>query len=169
MLIGKMKLLNNPIDYSCFSFSVDYDKYPSLNNNNIHYYQVNLSKGDCLFLPALWIHQVRSTNRNIAVNYWLNHERVTNAIVNRNTCLLIQKSNFTTLDTIQWPNESSNIEYLKKFMLDLVEENERNFKDWTREFSKVNQKCFIRSLLFFSRNSILSFNRMLKQSHSLQK
>ena len=120
-----------------FSSSVDYDKYPSLDNNNIHYYQVNLSKGDCLFLPALWIHQVRSNNRNIAVNYWLDHERVKNTIINKNNCLLINKSNLITLETIQWPKESSNLKYLKNFMLDLIDDDKTNFKEWTKEFSKV--------------------------------
>ncbi|CAF0833858.1 unnamed protein product [Rotaria sp. Silwood1] len=116
--------------------SVDYNKYSSLDNNNVHYYKVFLSKGDCLFLPALWMHQVRSTNRNIAVNYWLNTERAKNAIINKKTCLLYKKSNFIRLDTIQWPKEEPNIEYLKKFMFDLVDDEQTNFKQWTHEFSK---------------------------------
>jgi ribosomal protein L16 Arg81 hydroxylase len=115
---------------------VDYVKYPSLDNHDIHYYQINLTQGDCLFIPALWIHQVRSTNRNIAVNYWLNHERVRKAIVNKNSCLLNNKLNLITLATIQWPKESSNLDYLKNFMLDLIDEDQTSFKEWTREFSK---------------------------------
>ncbi|CAF2608434.1 unnamed protein product [Rotaria sp. Silwood2] len=115
--------------------SVDYNKYPSL-DDNVYYYKVNLSKGDCLFLPALWVHQVRSTNRNVAINYWLNHDRAKNAVVNQTTCLLKNKSDFMRLDTIQWPKEESHIEYLKKFMLDLVDEEEISFKQWTIEFSK---------------------------------
>jgi len=138
MLIGTIEIFH--LLFLFFFFSVDFDKYPSLNNNNIHYYQVNLSKGDCLFLPALWIHQVRSKNRNIAVNYWLNHQRVTNAIIDNNSCLLINKSDFMTLETIQWPKDYSTIEYLKNFMFDLVDEDVTTFKEWTRTFSKVN--CF---------------------------
>ncbi|CAF1048659.1 unnamed protein product [Rotaria magnacalcarata] len=116
---------------------VDYNKYRSLNNDTLYYYQVNLSKGDCLFIPYVWIHQVRSKNRNIAVNYWLNHERVEKAIVDNNTCQLTSKSDFVRLDTLQWPKqETSNIEYLRNFMLDLVDEEFRTFKEWTREFSK---------------------------------
>jgi hypothetical protein len=72
------------------------------------------------------------------VNYWLNHERVKKAIVNRNSCLLSNQSNWMTLATIQWPKESSNLEYLKNFMFDLVDEDQTSFKEWTREFSKVN-------------------------------
>ncbi|CAF1396964.1 unnamed protein product [Adineta steineri] len=114
---------------------VNYDKYSSL-DNDIHYYQVNLSRGDCLFIPALWIHQVRSSNRNIAVNYWLNHARVKNAAVNQNTCELLKQSNLMTLDTITWPKELSNLEGLQDFMFDLIDEGAISFKDWTREFSK---------------------------------
>jgi hypothetical protein len=144
MSIGKIKILSTSI---YFPSSVDFDKYPSL-NDNIHYYQVNLSKGDCLFIPALWIHQVRSNNRNIAVNYWLNHERVKNAIVDKSSCSLINKSNFMTLATIQWPKESSNLDDLKRFMLDLVDADVTNFKEWTREFSRVKSKSLFGELKF---------------------
>ena len=99
---------------------------------------MNLTEGDCLFIPALWIHQVRSANRNIAVNYWLNHERVTNAVVDENSCELTDPSEYVTLETVRWPKESSNLEHLKTFMLDLVDDDQSNFKEWTREFSKVN-------------------------------
>lgn len=136
MSIGRIPISINP-NFFFFFFSVDYDKYPSL-DHDIHYYQVNLTKGDCLFLPTLWIHQVRSSNRNVAVNYWLNHERVRTAVVNKKTCLLNNKSNFLTLETISWPKQSSNIEQLKIFMLDLIDEDENNFKEWTKQFSKVN-------------------------------
>ncbi len=97
---------------------------------------MHLTPGDCLFIPALWIHQVRSTNRNIAVNYWLNHERVKKAIVNKSSCSLNEKSNWMTLATVQWPKDSANLDYLKNFMLDLIDEDKTNFKEWTREFSK---------------------------------
>ena len=100
-----------------------------------------MTEGDCLFIPALWIHQVRSTSRNIAVNYWLNHERVTSAIVDETSCELTDSSEFVTLETVYWPKESSNYEHLKTFMLDLVDDDQSNFKDWTREFSKVNMLC----------------------------
>ncbi|KAL5010674.1 hypothetical protein ScPMuIL_012979 [Solemya velum] len=51
--------------------NVDYTVYPGL--AEIEYYHVNLSAGDCLFIPYKWIHQVRSYNSNIAVNIWWNH------------------------------------------------------------------------------------------------
>ncbi|XP_041352546.1 uncharacterized protein LOC121371008 [Gigantopelta aegis] len=51
--------------------SVDYEKYPGL--AEVEYYHVNMSAGDCLFIPYMWIHQVRSYNSNIAVNLWWDH------------------------------------------------------------------------------------------------
>jgi hypothetical protein len=66
---------------------------------------------------------------------------VKNAIVDENSCSLINQSNFLTLETIQWPKESSNMEHLKNFMLDLVDDDATNFKEWTREFSRVNFAC----------------------------
>ena len=32
-----------------------------------------MTAGDCLYIPFKWIHQVRSYERNIAVNLWLDH------------------------------------------------------------------------------------------------
>lgn len=122
---------------------------------------MNLTQGDCLFLPALWIHQVRSTGRNIAVNYWLNHHRVINAIVDETSCELTDPSDFVTLETIHWPKESSNFEHLRSFMLDLVDNDQSNFKDWTREFSKVNcyisnqdLQCFLQEFTFDLQSNI---------------
>lgn len=115
---------------------VDYDKYKSLDHDNISYYPVTLQKGDCLYLPALWIHQVRSTDRNVAVNYWLNHDRVRKAIVDKNTCNSLNQSEFVTLATVDWPNEPTNYEYLKNFMLDLVDDDKTTLKVWIKEFSK---------------------------------
>lgn len=116
---------------------MDYKKYPSLDNDNVHYYQVDLTAGDCIFLPALLIHQVRSTYRNIAVNYWLEHERTKTARIDRTNCAVIDESNLMTLETIPWPSLKTNAEYLKNYMLDLIDDDATDFKDWTREFSKV--------------------------------
>ncbi|UJR27911.1 hypothetical protein I4U23_009172 [Adineta vaga] len=131
---------------------VDYEHYPSL-DHDIHYYQINLSKGDCLYLPSLWIHQVRSTNRNIAVNYWLNQMRVKNAIVNDKTCILQKKSKFITLETIKWPKDLSDIDRLQNFMLDLIDGDAISFKEWTKEFSKelnFNLHSNIRTINLFA-------------------
>lgn len=39
-----------------------------------HVYTVRVSKGDCLYLPALWFHHVQQSHGAIAVNYWYDME-----------------------------------------------------------------------------------------------
>lgn len=51
--------------------SVDYTKYPGL--ADVEFYTINITAGDCLFIPYKWIHQVRSFGSNLAVNIWWNH------------------------------------------------------------------------------------------------
>lgn len=34
------------------------------------YYVADMQPGDCLYIPYLWYHQIRSFDRNIAVNVW---------------------------------------------------------------------------------------------------
>ena len=121
----------------CVFFSVDYNRYPSLDNESVHYYQVELTAGDCIFIPALWIHQVRSTYRNIAVNYWLEHQRTKTAQIDRANCAVVDEANLMTLETIPWPSLKTNVEYLKNYILDLIDDDTTDFKGWTREFSKV--------------------------------
>lgn len=53
---------------------VDFTKYPGI--EKFEYYSATLNKGDCLYIPFKWIHQVRSYNRNIAVNFWFNYEKL---------------------------------------------------------------------------------------------
>ena len=135
------KLVARKSVFFCNLFGrVDYKKYPSLANPNLHYYQFTMNPGDCLFIPALWIHQVRSTHRNIAVNYWLDHQRVKNAHIDPQICTDVDPTDFVTLETIHWPTVANNIEQLKNFMLDLVDDDATSFKQWTREFSKVKRR-----------------------------
>ena len=55
----------------------------------------------------------------------------------------MNKSNFMTLETIEWPKESSsNTDELKTFMLNLVDEDIIGFKEWTKEFSTVKKEKF---------------------------
>ncbi|XP_052808488.1 tRNA wybutosine-synthesizing protein 5-like [Mya arenaria] len=51
--------------------AVDYTKYPGM--AQVEFYHVNVSAGDCLYIPYLWIHQVRSYGSNLAVNIWWKH------------------------------------------------------------------------------------------------
>lgn len=57
--------------------NVDVDKvdmymYPGL--RDVPWYNVTLLKGDCLFIPYRWFHQVHSSEgRNLAMNIWFVH------------------------------------------------------------------------------------------------
>lgn len=62
--------------------NVNYDRYDGL--VGLEFYHVNISAGDCLYVPYKWIHQVRSYNRNIAVNIWWDHHR--NSEINLDKC-----------------------------------------------------------------------------------
>lgn len=50
---------------------VDLFKYPGLHNIEHHF--AFLEPGDCLYVPFLWVHHVRSSDVNIAVNIWWRH------------------------------------------------------------------------------------------------
>ncbi len=52
---------------------MDYTKYPGL--AQVEYHNIDMVAGDCLYIPFKWIHQVRSYNRNIAINIWWDHYR----------------------------------------------------------------------------------------------
>ena len=120
---------------------MDYDKYASLDSEKVHYYQMKLSQGDCLFIPALWLHQVRSDSRNIAVNYWLDQQRAKNARVDETTCPVTTRSTLMTLESIRWPKASNTLEQLKNFMFDLIDDDHTDFKQWTEEFSSVRSNA----------------------------
>ncbi|XP_062510635.1 bifunctional peptidase and arginyl-hydroxylase JMJD5-like isoform X2 [Corticium candelabrum] len=50
--------------------SVDLSKYPGF--KDVEFYFARMEAGDCLYIPYKWYHQVRSYDRNIAVNVWWN-------------------------------------------------------------------------------------------------
>ncbi|GFO35754.1 lysine-specific demethylase 8-like [Plakobranchus ocellatus] len=51
---------------------VDMTKFPRL--GNISWKRVRMRKGDCVYIPKGWYHQVTSsTDRHLAINYWFSH------------------------------------------------------------------------------------------------
>jgi hypothetical protein len=46
----------------------DYDRHPRL--REARGYHLELNRGDVLYIPKFWFHEVRSSCRNIAVNFW---------------------------------------------------------------------------------------------------
>ncbi|CAH1271383.1 JMJD7 [Branchiostoma lanceolatum] len=51
--------------------AVDFTKFPGM--REVEYHRVNMTAGDCLYIPYRWFHQVNSYGRNIAVNVWWEH------------------------------------------------------------------------------------------------
>lgn len=97
---------------------VDYDKYPRI--ENMEYYKATLNKGDCLYIPFKWIHQVRSTNRNLAVNYWFNNEKLFELGQFPESCKTNKFDPAQTLDSLDLFNEEE-VEDVGQFT---------NFKYW---------------------------------------
>ena len=66
------------------SFTMDVDRVDmtQFNVEGVAWWNVTLEAGDCIFIPELWLHQVRSYGRNFAVNVWW--KDVPNA--DRSTC-----------------------------------------------------------------------------------
>ncbi|XP_019623027.1 PREDICTED: probable serine/threonine-protein kinase kinX [Branchiostoma belcheri] len=52
--------------------AVDFTEYPGM--REVEYYRVNMTAGDCLYVPYMWFHQVNSYERNIAVNIFWDHD-----------------------------------------------------------------------------------------------
>lgn len=42
---------------------VDLDMYPTL--RDAHFFEANLEAGDCLFIPYMWVHQVKKSSFNL--------------------------------------------------------------------------------------------------------
>ncbi|XP_052244595.1 tRNA wybutosine-synthesizing protein 5-like [Dreissena polymorpha] len=89
--------------------AVDYTKYPGM--AKVEFYHVNVSAGDCLYIPYLWVHQVRSYDSNLAVNVWWHRyakDDLDYSACNRqcNTEYTMAQAKFMGLETIQHdPNE----------------------------------------------------------------
>ena len=92
-------------------FSVDLNQYPAL--ANIQYHIVNVSAGDCLFIPSQWAFQDRSLASTITFVYNFNHHQMVMIDANDlNNCL--NKNEYDekfTLDQIDWesPREPPNL------------------------------------------------------------
>ncbi|XP_033112888.1 lysine-specific demethylase 8-like [Anneissia japonica] len=77
---------------------VDFDKYPGL--LSVEYHHVDLQPGDCLYIPYRWFHQVRSQDRNIAVNIWWNHYMMKNQDFSQ--CQDIPPGELKTIDKFEF-------------------------------------------------------------------
>ncbi|ESO82238.1 hypothetical protein LOTGIDRAFT_170151 [Lottia gigantea] len=75
----------------------DYVKYPGL--AKVEFIHAHLEPGDCLYIPASWIHQVRSYNINLAVNIWWSN--LFTQYIDTDTCLK-QFDQTITLDKLEF-------------------------------------------------------------------
>ncbi|XP_052827307.1 uncharacterized protein LOC106880870 isoform X2 [Octopus bimaculoides] len=73
---------------------MDYTQNPEL--AEIEYHLGNMTSGDCLYIPYLWIHQVRSYGSNLAVNVWWNNSK--NHLIDVNKCLKPCRYDLTLAD-----------------------------------------------------------------------
>ena len=87
---------------------VDYENYPAL--RNLEYYRVNLTAGDCLYIPFKWLHQVRSFDRNLAVNFWFNYEKIFGNSEFEEKCASNNLDLKITLDKLNYSTSKSNNE-----------------------------------------------------------
>lgn len=102
--------------------SVDLLKYPDV--ANIMFYNVSLKAGDCLYIPFKWIHQVRSVDSNIAVNFWVSHYFTKNLLANDEAVCQTPCDPYFTLD---------KVEISPKREADNVLVSPETFRDWCED------------------------------------
>ncbi|CAF0941002.1 unnamed protein product [Brachionus calyciflorus] len=130
---------------------VDYKLFPDI--ENLEYYRVNVSAGDCLYIPFKWIHQVRSYGRNLAINFWFNYEKIFGNTLFPEECSNNKLDLSKTLDKFTY-SASKNDFYsnFKTFIMRQVNLGSRQLNDWIslilgeREFT-IEEKQYIEDLL----------------------
>lgn len=154
-----------PIDFPSGGYSgvdvdrVDLVKYPSL--KDVEYFNVTMEPGDCLFIPYKWFHQVRSYDRNIAVNVWWTHK--VNFIpedCNMEPNQTLDKFNFSSLEAESSDQEQAGPPDLMDQLFSLVKSGKKTFKEfeellknepavvgdqpfvWNEQFSSAARKIF---------------------------
>ncbi|KAK7108102.1 hypothetical protein V1264_015897 [Littorina saxatilis] len=104
--------------------SVDLTKFPGL--ADAEFYHVNVTAGDCLYIPYRWIHQVRSFNSNVAVNFWWDHYSSSDLLDRDEAVCQGQCDRSLTLDKVELNGQDSsmdNLGSLKDWMRDVVINN----------------------------------------------
>lgn len=90
----------------CVSFHrVDLEKFPSLIDSEFHL--VNLTAGDCLFIPNEWIFQERTFHSSISIISNVEHQQIF-LVEDDQIEECEKKSSFDerfSLDQIEWTNE----------------------------------------------------------------
>ncbi|XP_013416768.1 tRNA wybutosine-synthesizing protein 5 [Lingula anatina] len=112
---------------------VDFDKYPGL--REVEYYHVNLTAGDCLYIPYKWIHQVRSYNRNIAVNIWWNFHK--NKKLDLSQCEGREEDPAITLDKCQFSGFDEMLQDVESIIAHFLDICKTNKEITFEKFQKI--------------------------------
>lgn len=112
---------------------VDYTKFVGI--ENLEYYTAQLRKGDCLYIPLKWIHQVRSFERNIAVNFWFNYEKLLEEEDFSEACQHNEFDETKTLDMLDLPTNENQEEVgeftnFKYWLIRTVNNGNRKYEQW---------------------------------------
>ena len=59
-----------PSEVSWIPFDSDSMDQPSHSADHLHPIRITVKAGECLYLPALWFHQVSQQEETVSVNYW---------------------------------------------------------------------------------------------------
>jgi hypothetical protein len=63
-----------------------------------------------LYIPFKWLHQVRSHDRNVAVNFWFNYEKIFGNAEFEAECAANEIKETMTLDSFNYTSSKSNYE-----------------------------------------------------------
>ena len=105
------------------------NQYPEL--EEIEFYHVNLTAGDCLYIPLKWMRHYRSFGRNLAVDFAFNHEKLFDNKDFSDECAANPINPKKTLDKFSY-NSSLNDYYenFKHFIMRQANLGVRSVEDW---------------------------------------
>lgn len=112
---------------------MDIESYPAV--KDIEYYKFNLTAGDCIYIPFRWLHQIRSYDRNIAVNFWFNYEKIFGRDAFGTECEANELDLDLTLDKLNY--STNHALGLKYFIARQVNSGSRRLEQWQSVFLQV--------------------------------
>ncbi|XP_063434150.1 uncharacterized protein LOC134715718 [Mytilus trossulus] len=119
--------------------AVDMEKFPKL--RDLPWYMANITKGDCLFIPYQWYHQVYShSGRNLAINIWSNHLRWFDKTACKESENKLKPKPLNSLE-LKNDEESSLNDEIRDMFLDALDElTNANFGEFAGRIRKITVK-----------------------------
>lgn len=135
--------------------AVDMYKFPNI--NKIPWYQVNLTKGDCFYIPYHWFHQVYShSGRNFATNVWFGNLRW----FNDTDCQTFNITDRTLIPVSKFA-KTAEIEQYRSIIIRMFEFDKYVSRDiFKEEFSVVDNLDKIYDDIDADKNGDVSFEEM---------